>query len=107
MGDSEKAVVITPAASEKIKEHLKGQKEKGLRVYFDAGHFGLGLDEPNKEDTKISYDGFDVLVDAASLKYVQGLTVDFVKDKDGEAFSLSFPSCGTGCEGCHGSCGGE
>jgi Fe/S biogenesis protein NfuA len=86
--DGEPVVHFTPAARNMVLELLeqRGLKEKGgLRIRvknpgFGAPEYAMGLEEeatPRVDDTLIDGGGFPVLVDAASLPFVDGASVDF------------------------------
>ncbi|WP_238298847.1 HesB/IscA family protein, partial [Methylobacterium soli] len=52
------------------------------------------------DDVAVERDGATVLVDAVSLEYMAGATIDFVNDLIGQSFKIENPqataSCGCG-----------
>ena len=77
----------------------------GLRVGVRGGgcsgfQYALALDEQRDDDHVFDASGIRVLVDPASLRYVDGSTVDFTESFQGSGFEVSNPnvvaSCGCG-----------
>src|SRR6266436_1991537 len=70
-------VTLTAIAAEKVKGFLEGQETAGLRVGVRGGgcsgfQYALALDEPGPEDKIFDIEGIKVIVDEASLTYVDG-----------------------------------
>ncbi len=101
-------VTLTDKAAEKLNEFLAGQEdsaEAGLRVAVKGGgcsgfQYALALDEQREDDHVFDASGIRVLVDPASMQYVDGSTVDFTESFMGSGFEVSNPnvvaSCGCG-----------
>ncbi|HEU0024187.1 MAG TPA: iron-sulfur cluster assembly accessory protein [Thermoleophilaceae bacterium] len=101
-------VQLTDIAAEKVREFMTGQSAGegvGLRVGVRGGgcsgfQYALALDEKNDDDHVFDVSGIPVLVDPASLRYVDGSTVDFTENFMGSGFEVSNPnvvaSCGCG-----------
>jgi iron-sulfur cluster assembly protein len=102
-------VILTDIAAEKVREFMNGQDAEapsvGLRVGVRGGgcsgfQYALALDEQHDEDHVFDSSGIRVLVDPASLRYVEGSTVDFTESFMGSGFEVSNPnvvsSCGCG-----------
>jgi iron-sulfur cluster assembly protein len=101
-------VTLTDIAAEKVRDFMQGQSaegEVGLRVGVRGGgcsgfQYALALDEQREEDHVFDSSGIHVLVDPASLRYVEGSTVDFTESFMGSGFEVSNPnvvsSCGCG-----------
>jgi iron-sulfur cluster assembly protein len=101
-------VTLTDIAVEKVREFMEGQSpasEVGLRVGVRGGgcsgfQYALALDERHEDDHVFDAGGIPVLVDPASLRYVDGSTVDFTENFMGSGFEVSNPnvvaSCGCG-----------
>jgi iron-sulfur cluster assembly accessory protein len=101
-------VILTDIAAEKVREFMNGQRaerEVGLRVGVRGGgcsgfQYALALDEKRDDDHVFDSSGIRVLVDPASLRYVDGSTVDFTETFMGSGFEVSNPnvvaSCGCG-----------
>jgi iron-sulfur cluster assembly accessory protein len=101
-------VTLTDIAAEKVRDFMAGQDAEGdvgLRVGVRGGgcsgfQYALALDEKREEDLVFETSGIRVLVDPASLRYVDGSTVDFTESFMGSGFEVSNPnvvaSCGCG-----------
>ena len=101
-------VTLTDIAAEKVRDFMQGQTaegEVGLRVGVRGGgcsgfQYALALDEQRDDDHVFDSSGIRVLVDPASLRYVEGSTVDFTESFMGSGFEVSNPnvvsSCGCG-----------
>ena len=101
-------VTLTDIAAQKVNEFMQGQgaeREVGLRVGVRGGgcsgfQYALALDEKHDDDHVFDAAGINVLVDPASLQYVDGSTVDFTESFQGSGFEVSNPnvvaSCGCG-----------
>ena len=101
-------VILTNIAVEKVRAFMDGQaaeSEIGLRVGVRGGgcsgfQYALALDERRDDDHVFDSSGIAVLVDPASLRYVEGSTVDYTENFMGSGFEVSNPnvvaSCGCG-----------
>ena len=101
-------VTMTDIAAEKVRAFMEGQTaegEIGLRVGVKGGgcsgfQYALALDEQRDDDHVFDAAGVRVLVDPASLQYVEGSTVDYTENFMGSGFEVSNPnvvaSCGCG-----------
>jgi iron-sulfur cluster assembly accessory protein len=105
---STQMVTLTDIAAEKVRDFIQGQTSEGgvgLRVGVRGGgcsgfQYALALDEPRDDDHVFNASGVRVLVDPASLRYVEGSTVDYTENFMGSGFEVSNPnviaSCGCG-----------
>ncbi len=101
-------VTLTDIAAEKVREFMQGQEareEIGLRVGVRGGgcsgfQYALALDEQRDDDEVFETGGIRVIVDPASMRYVDGSTVDFTESFQGSGFEVKNPnvvaSCGCG-----------
>jgi iron-sulfur cluster assembly protein len=101
-------VTLTDIAAEKVREFMQGQEtreEAGLRVGVRGGgcsgfQYALALDEQRDDDQVFETGGIRVIVDPASMRYVDGSTVDFTESFQGSGFEVKNPnvvaSCGCG-----------
>jgi iron-sulfur cluster assembly protein len=101
-------VQLTDIAAEKVRDFIAGQTAEGnvgLRVGVRGGgcsgfQYALALDEAREDDHVFDTSGIRVLVDPASLRYVDGSTVDYTENFMGSGFEVSNPntvaSCGCG-----------
>jgi iron-sulfur cluster assembly protein len=105
---SPQMVQLTNIAAQKVQEFMSGQGAEGdvgLRVGVKGGgcsgfQYALALDEKREDDHVFEISGIRVLVDPASMQYVDGSTVDFTESFMGSGFEVSNPnvvaSCGCG-----------
>jgi iron-sulfur cluster assembly protein len=98
-------VTLTAIAADKVRGFLDGQQTAGLRVGVRGGgcsgfQYALALDEPGPEDKIFDIEGIKVIVDEASLTYVDGSEVDYTESLMGSGFQVNNPnvvaSCGCG-----------
>ena len=101
-------VILTDIAAGKVRAFMEGQAaagDIGLRVGVRGGgcsgfQYALALDERRDDDHVFDTSGIAVLVDPASLRYVEGSTVDYTENFMGSGFEVSNPnvvaSCGCG-----------
>ena len=100
-------ITITDKASNKVKQTLtKRGKGLGIRIGVKTtGCSGLAyvleyVDNPLIEDVKIDCDGCALYVDPKSCAYLQGTTIDYVRNGLNEGFEFSNPNerdrCGCG-----------
>ena len=100
-------ISVTDTASKKIQQTIqKRGKGLGIRVGVKTtGCSGLAyvleyVDEPSEYDIKVECNGCSLFVDPKSCAYVQGMTVDYVRNGLNEGFEFSNPNerdrCGCG-----------
>ena len=94
---------LTANAIEQIKEILLEENNKYVRAFISGGgcsgfNYGFTLDDDkNEDDFEVSE---NLLVDAMSMQYFSGATIDYTKDKlKGSQFIISNPNAKTTC-GC-------
>jgi iron-sulfur cluster assembly protein len=99
-------VTLTEIATEKVSQFLSGheQPEAGLRVAVKGGgcsgfQYQLALDEKRDGDEVFEHEGIRILVDEASLRYVDGSTVDYTESLMGAGFQVNNPNVVAAC-GC-------
>ena len=96
-------LLITPAAVAKIKEIIG--PAPALRVGVQGGGcsgFSYSLmveDEVTAMDKKFNFDGLTVVVDAVSIMYLDGCTVDYIETLEASGFKFNNPNVKTTC-GC-------
>jgi iron-sulfur cluster assembly accessory protein len=104
---SEAMVTLTDIATDKVRGFLAQQEaegEIGLRVGVRGGgcsgfQYALALDEQRDDDHVFDHDGIRLLVDPASLQYVDGSEVDFTESLMGSGFEVNNPNVVAAC-GC-------
>ena len=100
-------VTLTDIAADKVRGFLDQQEsegEVGLRVGVRGGgcsgfQYALALDEKREEDHVFDHEGIRVIVDPASLQYVDGSNVDFTESLMGSGFEVNNPNVVAAC-GC-------
>ncbi|HTW76483.1 MAG TPA: iron-sulfur cluster assembly accessory protein [Thermoplasmata archaeon] len=113
-------IEIRPAAVDQVKTLIRGQKpEIGVRVYAQPGgggcgggssvQFGLAFAKPRSDDEVLRIDGFALLIDPSSTKFVDGAVIDYVEDLNQSGFKITNPTLpepdANGRSGGCGSCG--
>jgi iron-sulfur cluster insertion protein len=101
-------IELTERAREKILDILydEGNPTICLRTFVQGGgcsgfQYGFVLDEiKNEDDFEVEVGPFKVLVDAMSMQYMMGATVDYKEELMGSNFTIINPnaisSCGCG-----------
>jgi len=100
-------LTVTEAAQAKITDILLEENNPAmrLRMYVQGGgcsgmSYGFTLDEiQNEDDFEIPMESSSVLVDAMSMQYVTGATIDYKDDLSGSQFVIKNPNAQTTC-GC-------
>nr|NDG05713.1 iron-sulfur cluster insertion protein ErpA [Oxalobacteraceae bacterium] len=99
-------IQVTSQAVGKIRELMthESQPQTVLRVFVTGGgcsglQYGFTFDqETTQEDFEI-HCGVPMVVDAMSMQYLQGATIDYQDDVAGSAFVIQNPNANTTC-GC-------
>lgn len=100
-------ITITDKASNKVKQTLtKRGKGLGIRIGVKTtGCSGLAyvleyVDQPISDDIQIDCDGCSLYIDPKSCAYLQGMTIDYVRNGLNEGFEFRNPNerdrCGCG-----------
>ncbi|HEY3330222.1 MAG TPA: iron-sulfur cluster insertion protein ErpA [Capsulimonadaceae bacterium] len=100
-------LTLTDGAAEVVKDLISQQDrdDLALRVYVSGGgcsglQYGMALDENIEQDDQIfETNGVKVVVDAVSLRYISGATVDYITTGVGGGFKVDNPNASGGC-GC-------
>lgn len=100
-------ITITENAQSKITDLLSEENNADLklRTFVQGGgcsgmSYGFTFDEvQNDDDFEIAVGNFKVLIDAMSMQYLQGASIDYKEDLLGSQFSISNPNAETTC-GC-------
>jgi iron-sulfur cluster insertion protein len=100
-------IEITESAIAKISDLLLEENNPNLklRTFVQGGgcsgfQYGFTFDEEqNEDDFVITRQGMTLLVDAMSMQYLQGSTVDYKEDLSGSSFTIKNPNAQTTC-GC-------
>jgi len=100
-------MTITESAKTKILDLLleEGNPDLSLRTFVQGGgcsgfSYGFTFDEiTNEDDFEIPLEKFKVLVDAMSMQYLQGASIDYKEDISGSQFVITNPNAQSTC-GC-------
>ncbi len=104
----ENPIKLTATAIEMIKQAIAEEKleNHGLRVAVRGGgcsglEYALDFDDSSRPgDTTFEVDGLTVYIDMASVSYLNGTEIDYVKGLNGTGFKFNNPnakrSCGCG-----------
>lgn len=100
-------IEITKSAQDKIQDLLleENKPNVNLRTFVQGGgcsgfQYGFTFDEEQSEDDfEFPVGTFKVLVDAMSMQYLQGATIDYKEDLMGASFAIRNPNAQTTC-GC-------
>ena len=101
------AITLTDKAANKVKALISEEGNPGLRlrVFVTGGgcsgfQYGFSFDETmNEDDSVISNNGAEMLVDPLSYQYLVGSRVDYTEGLEGSRFSVENPLATTTC-GC-------
>jgi iron-sulfur cluster insertion protein len=105
-------ITISESAKEKILDILVEESNPNiaLRTFVQGGgcsgfSYGFTLEEEkNEDDFEFSVGSFKVLVDAMSMQYMQGATIDYKEELMGSSFTITNPNATSTC-GCGSSFG--
>jgi iron-sulfur cluster assembly protein len=103
-----KGVSFSQKGAEKVREFLASQQSDvataGLRVGVRGGgcsgfQYQLAFDDQHDGDVVFEDNGLRILVDAQSLPYVDGSSIDYVDSLQGAGFQVNNPNVVAAC-GC-------
>lgn len=99
-------ISLTPRAAKRIRAMQKesSAEDRPLRVLVESGgcsglQYGMSFDEQRAEDTLLESEGVAIVMDAASLAYLQGSRIDFDDGLQGKGFEIQNPNAQSTC-GC-------
>lgn len=99
-------ITITENATNKVAELIQEEAEvRGLRIFVQGGgcsgfQYGFTWDNDiSDEDFVVEQQTVKFVIDAMSMQYLQGATVDYVESFEGNSFVISNPNAETTC-GC-------
>jgi iron-sulfur cluster insertion protein len=98
---------ITETAAIRLQEILREDNipNAKIRIYVEGGgcsgfQYGFSIEEDKQEDDFIFEEkNVQILVDPISFSYLEGITVDFKNDINGERFAILNPQAASTC-GC-------
>lgn len=99
-------ITLTPRAAQQVRRmHADlGDPQKILRVFVENGgcsgfQYGMSFDVAKAGDQEFVSEGVAVLMDATSLVYLSGSSVDFDDGLQGKGFEIKNPNAQSTC-GC-------
>jgi iron-sulfur cluster insertion protein len=100
-------ITITDNAKTKITDLITEENDPNLklRAFVQGGgcagfSYGFTFDEEqNEDDFEFPVGEFKVLIDAMSMQYLQGASIDYKEDLMGASFSITNPNAQSTC-GC-------
>ncbi|MDZ4201740.1 MAG: iron-sulfur cluster insertion protein ErpA [Gallionella sp.] len=100
-------LIFTDSAANKVKQLIEeeGNAELKLRVFVSGGgcsgfQYGFTFDEvANEDDTVMSKNGVQLLIDPMSFQYLVGAEIDYSEGLEGSQFVIKNPNATTTC-GC-------
>lgn len=100
-------ITITESAKIKISDLLaeEGNPNLYLRTFVQGGgcsgmSYGFTFDEiMNEDDFEMPLGNTKILIDAMSMQYLQGASIDYKEDLQGSEFKITNPNAQSSC-GC-------
>ena len=100
-------ITITESAKTKILDLLaeENNPDLALRTFVQGGgcsgmSYGFTFDEiTNEDDFEVPLGDTKVLIDAMSMQYLQGASIDYKEDLQGSEFKITNPNAQSTC-GC-------
>lgn len=99
-------ITLTSRAAQQVRTmHAElNAPEKRLRVFVESGgcsgfQYGMSFDEKKAGDVEFASEGVPILMDPASLAYLDGSAVDFDDGLHGKGFEIKNPNAQSTC-GC-------
>ncbi|HRE83761.1 MAG TPA: iron-sulfur cluster assembly accessory protein [Opitutaceae bacterium] len=100
-------ITLTPRAAAQIqamKRELEDGADKRLRVFVESGgcsgfQYGMSFDLEKPGDQVLESEGVPFLMDATSLAYLDGSSIDFDDGLQGKGFEIKNPNAQSTC-GC-------
>jgi Fe-S cluster assembly iron-binding protein IscA len=93
---------VTKKAQEQVKAYFEGKTIQPVRIFVNHGCGGsqlaMALDEKKDNDTAVTYDGIDYIMETRLLEEAQPVEVDFAGT--GFALKSSLELGGGGCSSC-------
>ena len=99
-------ITLSPRAATQVRtmQNELNAPAKRLRVFVESVgcsgfQYGMSFDEPKADDTQFESEGVAVIMDPASLAYLNGSHVDFDDGLQGKGFEIKNPNAQSTC-GC-------
>lgn len=99
-------ITLTPRAADRVRTMQQENmgEDKLLRVFVESGgcsgfQYGMSFDEAKPDDVVFESEGVKIVMDQASLTYMNGSRVDFDDGLQGNGFEIQNPNAQSTC-GC-------
>lgn len=99
-------ITLTERAANQVRtmQAERGSTTSRLRVFVESGgcsgfQYGMSFDETKPGDTTLQSEGVEMLLDQASLAYLNGSQIDFDDGLHGKGFEIKNPNAQSTC-GC-------
>ena len=107
MTEMQDPLLFTDNAANKVRQLIEeeGNADLKLRVFVSGGgcsgfQYGFTFDEvANEDDTVMSKNGVQLLIDPMSFQYLVGAEIDYQENLEGAQFVIKNPNATTTC-GC-------
>ncbi|MGI9359853.1 MAG: HesB/IscA family protein [Paracoccaceae bacterium] len=95
---------VTNRAFKRLREINAANEGKALRIAVEGGgcsgfQYEISLGNPTEEDLVIESDGEKVIIDAASLPFLENAIIDYADELIGARFVIENPNATSSC-GC-------
>ncbi|OGT02886.1 MAG: iron-sulfur cluster insertion protein ErpA [Gallionellales bacterium RBG_16_57_15] len=105
--ETQDLLIFTDNAANKVKQLIEeeGNADLKLRVFVSGGgcsgfQYGFTFDEEtNEDDTVLSKNGVQLLIDPMSFQYLAGAEIDYQEGLEGSQFVIKNPQAASTC-GC-------
>ncbi|HEU0220042.1 MAG TPA: iron-sulfur cluster insertion protein ErpA [Gallionella sp.] len=105
--ETQDPLIFTDNAANKVKQLIEeeGNADLKLRVFVSGGgcsgfQYGFTFDEEvNEDDTVMTKNGVQLLIDPMSFQYLAGAEIDYSEGLEGSQFVIRNPSAASTC-GC-------
>ncbi len=105
--EAQDPLIFTDNAANKVKQLIEeeGNADLKLRVFVSGGgcsgfQYGFTFDEEvNEDDTVMTKNGVQLLIDPMSFQYLAGAEIDYSEGLEGSQFVIRNPSAASTC-GC-------
>jgi monothiol glutaredoxin len=86
-------ITVTQAALEALRKFADGEPIPQVRLEISgAFEYGLDFDAPRPNDVLVKGEGYVLMLDRASARRADGMTIDFIERPDGGGFKLDNPN---------------
>lgn len=98
-------ITLSPRAAAQVRSmQASAEPNRRLRVFVETGgcsgfQYGMSFDEQKADDAQFESEGVAIIIDPASLAYLNGSHIDFDDGLHGKGFEIKNPNAQSTC-GC-------